>query len=159
MSLVAHLAGKGIDDLRVADVLFLSGDRQFQVTAHQPRDETSVVRRQALFEAERLGIDGSKLRVVAAAALGDVMKQCREVADLRSRQLLHDARRFGKLEVVARNSEAAQIADYEQRVRVYGVRMEQIVLHATDDAAECRDVAAEHAICVHASQLVRDAER
>jgi hypothetical protein len=35
--------------------------------------------------------------------------------------------------------------------------MEEVVLHAADDAAKCRDVAAEHAIEVHAPQFVRDA--
>ena len=42
-------------------------------------------------------------------------------------------------------------------VRVDRVGMEQVVLHAADDAAEGRDVAAQHAIEVHAPQLVRHA--
>ncbi len=46
-----------------------------------------------------------------------------------------------------------------ERVRIDGVGVEQVVLHAPDDAAEGRDVAAEHAVQVHAAQLVRDAER
>ena len=36
--------------------------------------------------------------------------------------------------------------------------MEQVVLHASDDAAESGDVAAEHAVEVHAPQFVRDAD-
>ncbi len=36
--------------------------------------------------------------------------------------------------------------------------MEQVVLHAPDDAAESRNVAAEYAVQVHAAQLVRDAD-
>ena len=51
--------------------------------AHEPRDETRVVARQALLEAERLGIDGAEFRVIAAAALGDVVEQRREVRELR----------------------------------------------------------------------------
>ena len=53
-----------------------------------------------------------------------------------------------------RQRQAAQVAQHEQRVRVDGVRVEQVVLHAADDAAEGRDVAAEHAVGVHAPQLV-----
>ena len=61
--------------------------------------------------------------------------------------------------VVLRHRQAPQVADDEQRVRVHGVGVEQVVLHAADDAAERRNVAAEHAVQVHAPQLVRDAGR
>ncbi len=55
--------------------------------------------------------------------------------------------------------QAAQIAHHEQDVGIDRVRMEQVVLHAPDDAAERRDVAPEHAVVVHAPQLVRHAMR
>ena len=61
--------------------------------------------------------------------------------------------------VVLRHREAAQVAHHEERVRVDRVGVEEVVLHAPDDAAEGRDVAAEHAVEVHAPELVRDAER
>ena len=41
--LVADLAREGVDDLRVADVLLLRGDRQHQVIAYQPGDQARVV--------------------------------------------------------------------------------------------------------------------
>ena len=44
-------------------------------------------------------------------------------------------------------------------MRVDRVGVEQVVLHAPDDAPEGGDVAAEHAVGIHASQLVRDADR
>ena len=47
-------------------------------------DQARVVTRQALFEAERFGIHRAELRVIAAAALGDVMEQRGEVGDLRA---------------------------------------------------------------------------
>jgi len=52
--LVADLPGKGMDDVRIADVLFLRGDRQDQMVAHQPGDETRFVASEPLFQAEGL---------------------------------------------------------------------------------------------------------
>ena len=95
--------------------------------------------------------------MVAAAALGDVVEDRREVGELRLRQRPEDLRELRELVVVALEREAAQVADDEQRVRVHGVGVEQVVLHAADDAAEGGDVAAEHAVQVHAPELVRDA--
>jgi hypothetical protein len=59
----------------------------------------------------------------------------------------------------SRDRQAPQVAHHEQRVRIHRVGVEQVVLHAADDAAEGRDVAAEHAVVVHAPQLVGDAAR
>ena len=44
-------------------------------------------------------------------------------------------------------------------MRVDRVRVEQIVLHPADDAAERRNVEPEHAVGVHALQRARDALR
>ena len=155
--LVADRAREGIHDLRVGDVLLLRGDRQLQVMAHQPGDQPRVVARQALLEAERLRVHGAEVGMVAAAALGDVVEDRGEVGELRLRQRAEDLRELRELVVVALEREPAQVADDEQRVRVDGVGVEQVVLHAADDAAESRDVAAEHAVEVHAPELVRDA--
>ena len=157
MGLVADEAREAVDDLGVGDVLLLRGERELQVVAHQPGDEARVVARQALFEAEGLGIHRAELRVVAAATLGDVVEQRRQIGDLRPRQGLHDLRELRQLVVEARQRETAQVAHHEQRVRVDRVGVEQVVLHAADDAAEGGDVAAEHAVVVHAAQLVGDA--
>ncbi len=80
---------------------------------HEPGDQTGVIRRQSLFQAERFGIHRSKLGVIAAASFGNVVEQRGEITDFGPRQLLHDPRRFGKLVVVARDREPAQVADYE----------------------------------------------
>ena len=66
---------------------------------------------------------------------------------------------FGNSCVVLRHRQASQVADHEQRVRIDGIGMEQVVLHATDDAAECGDVPAQHAVVVHAAQFVGHAHR
>ena len=42
---------------------------------------------------------------------------------------------------------------------IHRVRVEQVVLHPADDAAEGGNVPAQHAVQIHATQLVRDAGR
>ena len=80
--LVAHLAREGVDHLRIADVLLLRGDRELEVIAHQPGHQARVVGRQALLEAEGLGIDRAELGVIPAAPLGDVVEQRGQIGDL-----------------------------------------------------------------------------
>ena len=157
MGLVAHPARERVDDLRIGDVLLLRGHRQLEMVLHQPGDQARVVAREPLLETEGFGVHRAELRVIAAAALGDVVEQRGEIGDLELGQLLHDRREHRQLAVVLRQRQAAQVAQHEQRVGVDGVGMEQVVLHAADDAAERGDVAAEHAVGVHAAQLVRDA--
>ena len=125
----------------------------------EPRDEARLVAAHAVLEAERFRVDGAELRVVAAAALGDVVEESREVRDLGFLEPLHDRAARRELVVEARQREAPQVLDDEQRVRVDRIRMEQVVLHAADDAAERRDVQPEHAVGVHALQRARDALR
>ena len=95
--------------------------------------------------------------MVAAAALGNVVEDRGEVGELRLRQCPEDLRELRELVVVALERKATQVADDEQRMRIHGVGVEKVVLHAADDAAEGGDVAAEHAIEIHAPELVRDA--
>ena len=57
------------------------------------------------------------------------------------------------------NANRRRVLDDEQRVRVDRVRVEQVVLHAADDAAERRDVQPENAVRVHSLQRPRDALR
>jgi hypothetical protein len=70
------------------------------------------------------------------------MKQRRQIRDFRARQLLHDRRQDRQLMVVARNCQAPQVTQYEQRVRVDGVGVKQVILHPADDAAKRGNVAA-----------------
>ena len=154
--LIADAPRETVNDVGIADVLLLRGDGQDQVVSDQPRDQARLVAAESLFEAERLGIDRPQFRMIAAAALGDVVKQRREIGDFLARQGLHDLAQGGKFVVEFGHREAPQVADDEQGVRVHGVRMEQVVLHPPDDAAEGRDVAAEHTVQIHAAQFVRD---
>src|SRR4029079_3732291 len=106
-----------------------------------------------------LGIDRAELRVVAAAALRDVVEQAREVGDLGLLEPLHHGAALRELVVEAGQGEAAQVLDDEQRMRVDRVRVEQVVLHSADDAAERRNVQTQNAIRVHPLQRARDSLR
>ncbi len=159
MRLIADAARELVNDVRIADVLLLRGDGQDQMVAHQPGDQARLVAAEPLLQAERLRIDRAELGVIAAAALGDVVKERREVGEFLARQRLHDLAQGRELVVELRHREAAQVAHHEQRVRIHGVGVEQVVLHAPDHAPERGDIAAEHAVEIHAAQLVRDADR
>ena len=97
--------------------------------------------------------------MIAAAALGDVVEEPGDVQHLGPREVGHQARAQRIFVRVLRLGEAPQVADHHQDVLVDGVDVEEVVLHLADDAAERRQVAAEHAVLVHAPQLVRDAAR
>ena len=127
--------------------------------ADQPGDEARVVTRQALLEAERVGVHRTELGMIAAAALGDVVEQGGEIGDFRALDGRHQPRQLRQFVLEARQREPAQVAQYEQDVRVHGVGVEQVVLHAADDATEGGNVAPEHAVQVHAAELVRHAVR
>ena len=86
MVFVTDLARKGIDHLGIGDVLLLGSDRQLQVVAHQPRNESRIIRRQSLLQAERLGIHATQLGMIAAASFGNVMEEGGEIGDLGPRQ-------------------------------------------------------------------------
>jgi len=61
-----------------------------------------------------------------------------EVDDLRFLQLLGDGRDQRQFVIELAHRQAAQIADHEQGVGINGIGVEQIVLHASDHAAESR---------------------
>ena len=126
---------------------------------HEPGDEPRVIARQALLEAEGFGVHRAEIGVVAAASLGDVVENCGEVGELGLRQRAEYLRELRELVVVALEGESTEIAHDEERVRIDRVGVEQVVLHAADDPAECGDIAAQHAIEVHAPELVRDPGR
>ena len=97
--------------------------------------------------------------MVAAAALGDIVKQRRHVQHPRPLEIgdqLAAERIFVR---VLGHREAAQIAQHHQDVLVDRVDVIQVVLHLPDDAPEIQQVASEHAGLVHQPQRVRDAGR
>ena len=156
---IAHQGCEFVDHVRIADVFLLRRRRQDQVIADEPGDDPCIVIAHPVFEAERLGIDGAELGVIPAAALRDVVEQPGQVRDLGLLERLHDMAAVRELVIEARQGEAAQVAHDEQGVFVDRVGVEEIVLHAADDAAETRDVQAQHAVQVHSPEFVRHAFR
>ena len=90
--------------------------------------------------------------MIAAAALRDVVEQRREVEHLGPREVAHEPAAQRKLVRELGDGEAPQVAHHVQDVLVDRVDVVEIVLHLADDAAERRQVAAEHAVLVHAPQ-------
>ena len=61
--------------------------------------------------------------------------------------------------IESRQREAPQVAHDEQRVLIDRVGMEQVVLHAANDAAEGRNVEPQYAVEIHSTQFMRHAFR
>ena len=95
--------------------------------------------------------------MIAAAALGDVVEQSGDVEHLAPLEVGHEPRAQRIFVRVLRLGEAAQVADHHQDVLVHRVDVEEVVLHLADDAAEHRQVLAQHAVEVHPPQFVQQA--
>ena len=109
--------------------------------------------------AEGLGIDRAELRVVATAALADVVVEAGDVDQLGLGQLVHDLAGQREFLRQLRPFQLAQVLDQVERVRVHRIDVEQVVLHLPDDMAELRQVAAEDAVAVHPAQVAVNALR
>ena len=125
----------------------------------QPADELDVRGRHAVRAAEAPRVGRAQRRMVAAAALGDVVEQSGEVEHLLRLEIADEPRAQRILVRVLRLGEPAQVADHHQDVLVHRVDVEEVVLHLADDPAERRDDLAQDAVEIHPPQLVRDAAR
>ena len=130
-----------------------------EVLRDQPGDQLAVLARRPCARQKRRASRAPERRMVAAAALGDVVEQPGEVEHFPALEVGDEPRAQRILVRVLRLGEAAQVADHHQDVLVDRVDVEEVVLHLADDAAERRQVAAEDAVQVHPAQLVRDAAR
>ena len=157
MRLVTHQRGEFVNHFRIADIFLLCRGGQYQVVFHEPRNLARIVLAHAMFKAEGLGIDGAEFRVITAAAFCDVVKEARQVHNFGFFQLLHDVAAVGVFVFETAQRKAPQITHHKQSVFIYGVGVEQVVLHASDDAAERGYVEAEHAVNVHPTEAVCNA--
>jgi hypothetical protein len=105
--------------------------------------------------AETPRVARAKLRMVAAAAFGDVVEQAGDVEHVATLEVGHQPRARRILVRMLRFGETAQIADHHQDMLVDGVDVEQVVLHLADDPPERRKVLAQDAEEVHSPQLVQ----
>ena len=153
VDLVAHQAGEIANDRRVVDVLFLGRHRQVQVVPHQPRRQGRLARTQPVVRAEMFRVAGAQFRVVAAAALGDIVKQPRDIEHGGVFDSFHDLPEprirlppFGQ-------AETADIADHAQDVHIDRVAVKEVVLHPPRDQPELGNVGAQYPVAVHRLKL------
>ena len=91
-----------------------------------------------MLRAEAARVARAERRVIAAAALGDVVEQPREVEHLLALEVGDQPRAERIFVRVLRLGEPAQVADHHQDVLVHRVDVEEVVLHLADDAPERR---------------------
>ena len=92
--------------------------------------------------------------MIAAATLGDVVEQGRDVEQPAVLEPRHQARAERILVGELGHGEAPQVAHHLQDVLVDGIDVKQVVLHLADDVAEGRQIATEYVVLVHAPQRV-----
>ena len=143
------------DDIGIRDVLLLRGRRHREVLRDEPGDELGVLARHAVRAAEPARVALAQRRMVAAAALGDVVEEPREIEHLPALEIGDEPRAQRIFVRVLRLGEPAQVADHHQDVLVDRVDVEEVVLHLADDAAERRQIMAEDPVQIHPPQLVR----
>ncbi len=154
---IADQAGEPGDYPGIRQILLLRDLRHDQVMAHKPDDEFRVLGVKPVPVAELVRIDGAQFRVIAAAALGDVVEDRRHVEQPRLVEFAHGARAERVFVGELAHREAPEVAQDLQDVLVDGVDVEKIVLHLADDAAERREVGAEDVELVHPAEFVDDA--
>ena len=147
-----HLGGEIGDGLGIVDVALEGGLAHQQVVAHQPVDGLGLLGGEAEARAELLRHFGAQFRMVAAAALGDVVQHHREIEHAARQHLMHHAAGDRRLLGQLARLDAVQDADGEEGVLVDRVVVVHVVLHLRDDAAEIGDEAAEHAGLAQAAQ-------
>ncbi len=67
---------------------------------------------------------------------------------------MHDFAATRELVIETGQCKTSKVADDKQCVRIDRIHMEQVVLHSTHDSAKCRYVPPQHAVEIHASELV-----
>ena len=95
---------------------------------------------------------GAEYRMVAAAALGDVVQEQREIKHLARQHFMDDFGRQRQLLGQRALLDPRQHADREDRVFVHRIDVIHVVLGLRDDPSERRDEAAEHPRLVEAAQ-------
>src|SRR5881394_4535950 len=126
---------------------------------NQELDELAILLGQPVAPREAARICRAEVRMIAATAFGDVVVKR---AHIEEPAPLEAARELAAERELVREfglREAAQVPDHHEDVLVHGVDVEEVVLHLADDAAEFRQIPAEDAVLIHASELVHDAAR
>ena len=154
-----HPLGELRNHLGVGQIAFLGGHRHGEVLTHQKAQQPLVVAGDAVGTAEAQHVALAQLRVVAAAPLGDVMKEGRHDQQPGRLEIAHQLAAERVLVHVLGHHEAAQVAHHHQRVLVDRIDVEEVVLHPAHDVSEGGEIASQHRPLVHQPQRVGDAGR
>ena len=125
--------------------------------ADQPLDELGVGFVEAVGDAEVARVLHAELRVVAAAPLGDVVEERRDVDQPGLLEAGGEARHERVFVGVLGDHQAAHVAQHLHDVLIDGVHMKQVVLHLADDAPPGGQVEAQDAVLVHPPHLLHHA--
>ena len=138
--------------LPVGQVALLRGGREQQVIAHEPGDQLGLVGVEPQPRAQPPRDLGAEHRMVAAAALGDVVQQHRAIERAARADLVDDAvgQRVIALELTL--LDPREQADRADRVLVHRIVVVHVELHLRVDPAEIGNEAAEHARLVEPAQ-------
>ena len=145
--------------LGIENVLLLGDGGHGEMVLHQKLHQLRVLRCKAMRAAETPRFAPAERGMVASAALGDVMKNGRDIQQPVTLQAAHEAAAQRIFVRMLHHGEAPQVPHHGEDVLVHGIDMEQVVLHLPHDAPEGRQIAAQDAVLVHAPQLVHDAAR
>src|SRR5690554_1444053 len=152
VGLAGHSPGKGLDDVRVCNVLALGGHGHEQVVLYQPGDQLGIPFAQVMPLAESLGINGAQLGMVATPALGDIVVKAGNIQGVQLGKPVNQPRGQGVFCLGLGAGQSHHVADYPHGMGVHGINMEQVVLHLADDLAKLRQVAAQHVVLLHGRQ-------
>ena len=141
-----------LNDFRVLNVPTLRGDRHQQVMAHQPGDQLRFARIETVQFGKFQHVLRAQHRVIAAAALGDVVEQGGNQDQFRMGQARPqlDAQRVAGARLFF--GKALQLEHHADGVFIHRVGVEQVELHLPDDVRPLRHIGPQHAVAVHRQQ-------
>ena len=140
------------DRLEVGEVAFEGGRRHQQVIAHQPRHRLGLRRIEPQPRTDAQREFGAEHAMVAAAPLGDVVEQHRDIEHAPRVDLVEDRGRQRMIVGEPSLLDVGEQSDRADRMFVDGIMMIHVELHLRDDAAEIGHEAAEHPRLVHPAQ-------
>ena len=144
--------GEILDGLGVHQVALEGGARHGEVMAHQPGHGLGLGGAETETRTDLQRHVGTQHRMIAAAALGDVVQQHREIERRPRQHLVHHVGRQRVVFLQLARLDARQDADGPDRVLVDGVGVIHVVLRLGDDAAEVGNEPAEHAGLIEAPE-------
>ena len=124
-----------------------------QVVTYQPGYQLGVVIIQSQFAAVGARVLGAEHGMIAAAPLGDIVKQGGQVQQFHARQPAHEFMAQRELRLpVARLAECVDVLQYLERVFIDRVNVKHVELHQPGDALEQGQHGAEQPVAVHEAQ-------